>query len=134
MGIVREFREFATRGSLVDVAVGIIIGASVSKMVGALVDSILMPIVGVFLGGVDFSALAIAVGDATIAYGAFVQALIDFLIVAFVLFTILRVVNRAKSRLLVPEETPVTETISREVRLLAEIRDLLAARDSGPGH
>ena len=126
MGIVAEFRKFALKGSLVDVAVGIIVGAAVSETVGALVDSILMPIVGVFLGGVDFSALAISVGDADIAYGRFVQALIDFLIIAFVLFMIVRGINRAKEGLAGPAEKPAPAGPSPEIVLLTEIRDQLA--------
>ncbi len=132
MGIVSEFREFATRGSLIDVAVGIIIGAAVSTMVGALVDSILMPIIGVFMGGVDFSSLAITVGDANIGYGAFVQALLDFLIIAFVLFMILRAINRAKATFAGPEDEPVVEELSKEVQLLTEIRDQLAVLNRRP--
>ena len=129
MGMISEFRAFATRGSLIDVAVGIIIGAAVSDMVGALVESILMPIIGVFLGGVDFSGLAVTVGDANVGYGRFIQALIDFLIIAFVLFMILRAINRARARFAGPENEPAVEAPpepSQEVRLLTEIRDQLA--------
>ena len=126
MGMISEFKAFATRGSLIDVAVGIIIGAAVSDMVGALVESILMPIVGVFLGGVDFSGLAVTVGDANVGYGRFIQALIDFLIIAFVLFLILRAINRARARFAGPEDEAVVEEPSKEVQLLTEIRDQLA--------
>ncbi|MGQ7843705.1 large-conductance mechanosensitive channel protein MscL [Granulosicoccus sp. 3-233] len=124
MSIIREFREFAMKGSLIDMAVGIIIGAAVSEMVGTLVESILMPIIGIFMGGVDFSQLSITVGDAAIAYGAFIQALIDFLIIAFVIFMILKTINRMKrsveeEKVDEPKEAPV------DVQLLTEIRDLL---------
>ncbi len=124
MGMVQEFKEFAMKGSLIDMAVGIIIGAAVSEMVGTLVESILMPIIGVFMGGVDFSQLSITVGDAAIGYGAFIQALIDFLIIAFVIFMILKMINRMKKnfeeeKVEEPEEAPV------DVQLLSEIRDLL---------
>ncbi len=124
MGMVKEFKEFAMKGSLIDMAVGIIIGAAVSEMVGTLVDSILMPVIGVFMGGVDFSQLSINVGDAAIGYGAFIQALIDFLIIAFVIFMILKMINRMKrgaeeEKVEEPEEAPA------DVQLLSEIRDLL---------
>ena len=127
MSFVSDFKEFALKGSLIDLAVGIIIGAAVSKMVGALVDSILMPIIGVFLGGVDFKGLSIRVGEAVIGYGAFIQAVIDFTIIAFVLFLIIRVISKAKQRFedrMVEEEKPAPA----DVQLLTEIRDLLAAR------
>ena len=120
MGMIQEFKEFAMKGSLIDMAVGIIIGAAVSEMVGALVDSVIMPIVGILMGGKDFSALVITVGDANIGYGAFIQALINFLIIAFVIFMILKALNKMKaSAVEEPEEEPV------DVQLLTEIRDLL---------
>lgn len=117
MGMVSEFREFATKGSLVDMAVGIIIGAAIGKMVGALVDNILMPLIGIVMGGVNFSSLALSVGDANIGYGAFIQAFIDFLIVAFVIFMIIKAINNMKKA--AREDDP------DEVQLLSEIRDLL---------
>ena len=134
MSFVSDFKEFALKGSLVDLAVGVIIGAAVSDMVGTLVDRILMPIIGVFMGGVDFKGLSIDVGDAAIGYGAFIQAVIDFTIIAFVLFVIVRVIARAKRRFesdMVEEKAPAPA----DVRLLTEIRDLLAAerRGSPPG-
>ena len=118
-----EFKEFAMKGSLVDMAVGIIIGAAIGKVVGALVDSILMPLVGMAMGGVDFSALAIQVGEASIGYGAFLQALIDFLIVAFVIFMIIKMLNNMKNS--AGEED---EELSADTALLTEIRDLLKQR------
>lgn len=129
MGMVQEFKEFAMKGSLIDMAVGIIIGAAVSEMVGTLVENILMPIIGVFMGGVDFSTLSITVGDAAIGYGAFIQALIDFLIIAFVIFMILKAINKMKKnfeeeKVEEPEEAPV------DVQLLSEIRDLLKQQNS----
>ena len=120
MSFVSEFKEFALKGSLMDMAVGIVIGAAVGKLVGALVESIIMPLVGLFMGGVDFSGLAITVGDAAIGYGAFIQAFIDFLIVAFVIFMIIKAVNKMKRA----EEEAPAEPPANEV-LLAEIRDLL---------
>ena len=120
MSLVSEFKEFALKGSLMDMAVGIIIGAAIGKLVGALVDSVLMPLIGLAMGGVDFSSLAMTVGDASIGYGAFIQALIDFLIIAFVIFMLLKMINNMKRK---AEEEP--EAPSDDVVLLTEIRDLL---------
>jgi len=120
MSFVSEFKEFAMKGSLMDMAVGIIIGAAIGKVVGALVDNILMPLIGTVMGGVDFSALAMKVGEASIGYGAFIQALIDFIIVAFVIFMLLRMMNKMKKA---EEEAPAEP--AEDVALLTEIRDLL---------
>lgn len=120
MGMVSEFKEFAMKGSLMDMAVGIIIGAAIGKMVGSLVDNILMPLIGTVMGGVDFSSLAIKVGDASIGYGMFIQALIDFLIIAFVIFMLLKMINNMKKK---AEEEPAAP--AADVVLLTEIRDLL---------
>ena len=124
MGMVQEFKEFATKGSLIDMAVGIIIGVAVSDMIGALVDNVIMPIVGIFLGGGRISNKKITVGEASIGYGAFVQAIIDFLIIAFVIFMILKVINRMKQEFAaaqVEEAAPAPA----DIQLLSEIRDLL---------
>lgn len=123
MSLVSEFKEFAMKGSLMDMAVGIIIGASIGKVIGALVDNILMPIIGTLMGGVDFSSLAIKIGEASIGYGAFIQALIDFLIIAFVIFMILRMINNMKKS---AAEEP--EELTQDTQLLTEIRDLLKSR------
>ena len=123
MSMVSEFKEFAMKGSLVDMAVGIIIGAAIGKVVGALVDSILMPLIGLVMGGVDFSTLAITVGDANVGYGAFIQALIDFLIVAFVIFMIIKALNNMQKAQQEEEDAP-----AEDIALLTEIRDLLKQR------
>jgi len=99
------------------------VGAAIGKMVGALVDNILMPIIGMVMGGVDFSSLAIQVGNASVGYGAFIQAFIDFLIVAFVIFMIIRMLNKLKN-----SADDDTEEPSEDVVLLTEIRDLLKQR------
>lgn len=129
MSFVSDFREFALKGSLVDLAVGIIIGAAVSKLVGALVDSILMPIIGVFMGGVDFKGLSITIGSAAIGYGAFIQALIDFLIIAFVIFVIIRIIAKAKARF-EKEQAEDAAPAPADVQLLIEIRDLLKSQNA----
>lgn len=92
---MKEFKEFAMRGNVMDMAVGVIIGGAFGAIITALVDNIITPIIGAVLGGVDFSGLAITVGKAQIGYGAFIQAVIDFLIVAFCIFCMLKAVNKA---------------------------------------
>jgi len=124
MGMISEFKEFAMKGSLIDMAVGIIIGAAVGKMVSTLVENILMPIIGVFMGGVNFTDLSITVGDAAIGYGAFIQAMIDFIIIAFVIFMILKAISKMKEAQAAKEEAePAADPA--DVVLLTEIRDLL---------
>ena len=120
MGMVSEFKEFAMKGSMIDMAVGIIIGAATGKVVSALVDSVIMPVVGVLMGGVDFSNLSIKVGEASIGYGAFIQAIIDFVIIAFVIFMLLKFINNLKKANEDRDEKP-----SEDTELLREIRDLL---------
>ena len=125
MSMIQEFKEFAMKGSLVDMAVGIIIGAAVGQMVSTLVENILMPIIGVFMGGVNFQDLSITVGDAAIGYGAFIQAMIDFIIIAFVIFMILKFINRMKAS---AEAEKQAEPTPADIALLTEIRDLLKNR------
>jgi len=120
MSMIQEFKDFAMKGSLVDMAVGIIIGAAVGKMISTLVENILMPIIGIFMGGVNFADLSITVGDAAIGYGAFLQALIDFIIIAFVIFMILKAITKMKA-----EAEKADEPDPADVVLLTEIRDLL---------
>ena len=121
-GIIKEFKEFISKGNVVDMAVGVIVGAAFGKIVTALVDCILMPIIGVALGGLNFSTLSIDVGGAHVLYGAFIQAVVDFLIVALCIFFIVKAINKFKKKEEPKEEAPVK---SDEVKLLEEIRDLL---------
>ena len=125
--MLKEFREFAMRGNVIDLSVAVVVGAAFTAIVTSLVDDIIMPLVGVLLGGVDFTGLAVSVGDASITYGNFIQAIINFLIIAFVLFLIVRSINRLEERLAREEEEapPEPPEPSREEQLLAEIRDLL---------
>ncbi len=133
MKIVREFKEFAMKGNVVDMAIGIIIGAAFGKIVSSLVADVIMPPIGVILGGVDFSNLAITIKHATvnspavvIGYGRFIQTLVDFIIIAFALFFVVRAINSLKKK---QEEAPqVPPAPSKEEQLLAEIRDLLKTR------
>lgn len=117
-----EFKAFAVRGNVIDLAVAVIIGGAFGKIVSSLVDTIVMPAIGLLLGGVNFTSWAFVVGDATIAYGKFMQAVLDFIIIAFVIFMALRALNTVKRK----EEIEVkVATPSEEIILLREIRDAL---------
>ena len=118
-----EFKTFISRGNVVDMAVGVIIGGAFGKIVTSLVNDVLMPVIGVFLGGLDFSDLSIKVGDATIKYGSFIQTIVDFLIVAFCIFRIVKLFESFKKKK--EEETEEAPKKSDEALLLEEIRDLL---------
>jgi large conductance mechanosensitive channel len=102
--MLKEFREFALRGNVMDLAVAVIIGGAFGKIITSLVNDVLMPVIGLVLGGVNFSELSIKFGAAVIKWGAFVQSIIDFLIIAFVIFMLVRAMNRMK------REEPVTPT------------------------
>lgn len=120
--MLNEFKSFAVKGNVVDLSVGIIIGGAFGTIVSSLVGDILMPLIGVITGGIDFSGLAFTLGSATVAYGKFIQATFSFVIVAFALFILVRGINRLKKK----EEKVVAEKgPSEETKLLAEIRDLL---------
>ena len=130
MSIIKEFKDFAVKGNVVDMAVGVIIGAAFGKIVSSLVGDVIMPPIGVLLGGVDFSSLALivkeAVGEApavVISYGKFIQTLIDFTIIAFAIFMAVKAINSTKKK---AEEAPAAPPApSKEDMLLTEIRDLL---------
>lgn len=133
MSIVKEFREFAVKGNVLDMAVGIIIGAAFGKIVSSLVNDVVMPPVGLLIGGVDFSDLKVVLpkvtetaADVTLNYGAFIQTVVDFLIVAMAVFMLVKVVNRLKRQEAAAPSAPAEP--SAEQKLLAEIRDLLKAR------
>ena len=93
-----EFKEFISRGNVVDMAVGVIIGAAFGKIVTSLVNEILMPLIGVLIGGLDFTSLTVKVGDASVKYGLFIQAVVDFLIVAFCIFLVVKLIERFKKK------------------------------------
>lgn len=122
--MLQEFKTFIQRGSVIDLAVGVVIGGAFGKIVTSLVDDILMPLIGIILGGVRFSSLSIRIKDATIAYGAFIQNIVDFLIISFCIFLLVKAVNKltTKKEEEKEEEAPAK---SDEVLLLEEIRDLL---------
>lgn len=117
-GFVKEFKEFISQGNVMDLAIGVIIGGAFGKIVSSLVDNILMPLIGVILGGLDFSELAIKVGEANIKYGIFIQNVIDFLIVALCLFVMMKALNKFKKKEEPKEEAPKK---SAEEVLLEEI-------------
>lgn len=130
MGMVKEFKEFAVKGNMVDMAVGIIIGGAFGKIVSSLVNDVIMPPIGILVGGVDFSKLSVtlkeAVGETaavTFNYGAFIQQCVDFIIVAFAVFMMVKAVNSMRR-----EEEPAEEEAPAPTTedLLTEIRDLLA--------
>jgi large conductance mechanosensitive channel len=130
MSVLSEFKAFAVKGNMIDMAVGIIIGAAFGKIVSSLVADVIMPPLGLAIGGVDFSNLAItlepAAGEAppvVLAYGKFIQSIVDFIIVAFAIFMGVKAINRLRR-----EEKAVPPGPTKDQELLAEIRDLLRAR------
>ena len=126
MGLIKEFKEFAMRGNVMDMAVGVIIGGAFGKIVSSLVDDVLMPLVGMIVGKVDFSALSAKVGEAELFYGRFIQNIVDFLIVAFCIFLVLKGINKMSNmRKKKEEEAPAAPAGPTQEELLAEIRDLL---------
>ncbi|MBZ5748996.1 MULTISPECIES: large-conductance mechanosensitive channel protein MscL [Metabacillus] len=116
----QEFKKFALKGNVLDLAVAVIIGAAFGKIVTSLVEDIIMPLVGLLMGGISFSKLAITVGDAVIKYGVFVQTIVDFLIIAISIFFVVRFFNRFKKK-----EAAVAPQVDNKEELLKEIRDLL---------
>ena len=134
MGIISEFKEFAMRGNVVDLAVGVVIGAAFGKIVSSLVNDVIMPLVGYLVGGVDFSDLGYELKAATVdaagaeipavvvKYGAFIQTIVDFTIIAFAIFVAVKVINTLKRK---QEEAPEPAAQSEEEKLLTEIRDSL---------
>ncbi|MCO6430616.1 MAG: large-conductance mechanosensitive channel protein MscL [Deltaproteobacteria bacterium] len=133
MSFFKEFKEFAVRGNVVDLAVGIIIGAAFGKVVSSLVSDIIMPPIGLLVGGMDFSSLSFTLKEAladqpavTVNYGMFLQVMVDFVIVAFAVFMLVKAINTLKRREAAAPPPPAPPT--KEEVLLAEIRDILKAR------
>jgi large conductance mechanosensitive channel len=121
--MLREFKDFLNRGNVLDLAVAVIIGVAFGAIVTSLVNDIIMPLVGVILGGVDFSSMVWQVGSAQVKYGNFLQAIVNFLIIAWVVFLVVKAFNRFKKK-----EEPPAPVVAQEVLLLTEIRDLLRMR------
>lgn len=128
MKIVDEFKAFAMKGNVLDLAVAVVIGAAFGKIVSSLVTDIITPIIGLLMGGVNFSGLSYTLGDAVVTYGVFVQSVIDFVIVAFAIFMVVKGINKAQQKVAKKEEVVKEEKPkepSEEVKLLMEIRDSL---------
>jgi large conductance mechanosensitive channel protein len=138
MSFIKEFKEFAVRGNVIDMAVGVVIGGAFGKIVSSLVGDVIMPIVGVLTSGVDFKALKFTIKEAhenipavTINYGMFIQTIIDFTIIAFCIFLAIKAINRLKQDKSQEEASTTQEATkepSDETKLLSEIRDLLKNR------
>ena len=126
MSFLKEFKEFAIRGNVMDMAVGVIIGVAFGKIVSSLVDDILMPLIGIATGGVDFSRLSCMIGDAEVKYGMFLQNVIDFFIIALCIFSMIRAMNSIAKKQKEEPAAPAEPGI--EEKLLTEIRDLLKNR------
>lgn len=123
MKIINEFKSFAMRGNVIDMAVGIIIGAAFGKIVSSVVGDVVMPVIGLLVGGVNFTTLQFTVGDSIIKYGNFIQVTFDFIIVAFAIFLLIKLINSAKKK---EEEAPAAPAApAADIALLTEIRDLL---------
>lgn len=117
-----EFKKFAMKGNVIDLAVGVVIGGAFGKIVSSLVADIIMPLVGLLLGGINFSGLSFPVGDDVIKYGLFIQSVVDFFIIAFSIFMVIRFLNRFKKK---EEEAEAVVEVDKKEELLTEIRDLL---------
>ncbi|WP_269746063.1 large conductance mechanosensitive channel protein MscL [Jeotgalibacillus campisalis] len=120
--MLKEFKKFAMRGNVMELAIAVVIGAAFGKIVTALVDNIITPIMGILLGGISFENMSFPVDDAVITYGLFIQAVIDFIIIAFAIFLFIKLLNRFKSKKEEEKPVPVPDP---QTELLREIRDLL---------
>ncbi len=134
MSLIKEFKDFAMRGNVIDLAVGVVIGAAFGKIVGAMVDKIIMPPIGLLIGGIDFSEFVIVLREASadtpavvLGIGEFINTLIQFVIVAFAIFIVIKAINASRRRQ-DAEPAPTPPEPSEEVRLLTEIRDALKQR------
>jgi len=123
MSMLQEFKSFAMKGNVVDLAVGVIIGGAFGKIVASLVEDVIMPLVGTLLGGVNFAGLAFTLGSATLKYGKFLQTCLDFLIIAWAIFMAVKLINRLRRE--EPAAPAAPPAPPRQEVLLEEIRDLL---------
>jgi large conductance mechanosensitive channel len=127
-GFLKEFRDFAVKGNMIDLAIGVIIGAAFGAIVSSIVDDIFMPLIGIIIGGIDFSSLVLTVGEAKVNIGLFINAVVKFTIVAFVLFLVVKGINSLK-REAAKEPVETTPAPTKEEVLLTEIRDALRAQN-----
>ncbi|KRO03423.1 large-conductance mechanosensitive channel [Levilactobacillus paucivorans] len=123
--MLKEFKEFIARGNVMDLAVGVIVGAAFTAIVNSLVDNLINPLLGIFIGSIDFSDLVFSVGKAHFKYGAFINSIINFLIIAFVVFLLIKLINK----LVAKKPEPEVDTTTPEERYLKEIVDLLKEKD-----
>ncbi|GMB08068.1 large conductance mechanosensitive channel protein MscL [Thermolongibacillus altinsuensis] len=123
--MLKEFKEFAMRGNIVDLAIGVIIGGAFNKIVSSLVNDMIMPMIGLLLGGIDFSGLSFKIGDADVKYGMFIQTVVDFLIIAFSIFLFVKMLNKLYRLKKHEEEKEAPPSLTKQEELLMEIRDLL---------
>ena len=123
--IIKEFKTFISRGNVVDLAVGVVVGNAFKDIVNSLVDHIIMPIVGILIGGIDFTTLSLNIWNVDVKFGLFLQSIVDFFIIAFCIFMAVKVVNKLTKKKEEKKEEPKTPVKSDEVLLLEEIRDLL---------
>ena len=131
--MLKEFKEFISKGNVVDLAVGVIIGGAFGKIVTSLVNNIIMPLIGVIIGGINFTNLSIKIGESVIAYGSFIQNIIDFLIIAACIFAFVKFVNKITNlnKVEVKEEPKKEEPkVAEDIKLLTEIRDLLKKQNT----
>ena len=131
--MLKEFKDFISKGNVVDLAVGVIIGGAFGKIVTSLVNDIIMPLIGVIIGGINFTSLSIKIGESVIAYGSFIQNIIDFLIIAACIFVFVKFVNKLTNLNKVEEkEEPKKEEpkVAEDIKLLTEIRDLLKKQNT----
>lgn len=134
--IISEFKKFISKGNVVDLAVGVVIGGAFSKIVSSLVNDIIMPIIGILIGGIDFTSLTLKINNATIKFGLFFQNIIDFLIIAFCIFMVIKFINKLDEltiKKIKKEETKETtkeEIVSEEILLLRSINDNIKKANS----
>lgn len=147
MSLIKEFRTFAMRGNVIDMAVGIVIGIAFGKIVASLVADVIMPPIGLLVGGIDFTAIAITLKDqvtdpasgevikeaVVLKIGTFIQTLVDFLIIAFAIFLMIKGINKLVQKMEEPAAPPAPPPPTKEEELLTEIRDLLRTKDVGRG-
>lgn len=119
---LKEFKTFISKGNVVDMAVGVIIGGAFGKIVTSIVNDVLMPLIGIIVGGIDFSGLTFTIGGANVTYGNFIQNVIDFLIVAACIFVFVKIIGKFNKK---EEEKEETVVVDEKLELLKEIRDLL---------
>ena len=127
-----EFKEFIAKGNVLDMAVGVIIGGAFGKIVSSVVDDLLMPVIGMIIGGIDFTSLSVKIGEANVTYGNFIQNVLDFLIIALCIFFIVKIVNKITKKNEPAAEEPAPEEPKKDENtlLLEEIRDLLKEKQN----